>query len=121
MPVARRFRRMIDFGAYIVIAGTLLVVVVFYAPSDDFVTRWVGLAVNTAILFGYAIRRHWQYSRSLQFWLVLSALLLVHLGVYITTLRSVDNWKAIWFFFLYMPEEITIDTVVGFVRHRLQW
>jgi hypothetical protein len=108
-------------ATYVVIAAAILIAAVFLAPSDDFVVKWVGLAVNTIAIFWYALRRHWQFSASVQFWVLFMSLLLVHLSLYIVILRTITDWKPVFFVLLYVPEELTIDSVLRFARHHLQW
>jgi hypothetical protein len=56
--------------------------------------KWVGLAGTTLILFGYAIRSHRRFIAQLSFWLVMLALLVVHLAVFIIVLEKVEHWKV---------------------------
>ena len=69
-----------------------------YFPEVSFPkSKWVGLAINTAVFFGYGIsgnRRHWQHGL---FWVVFVGLLVVHLGLWLEFLRSIQHSGFIWF------------------------
>jgi hypothetical protein len=84
-----------------VIAVVLIVVVLYVAihsnlPEEVFF-RWFGLAVATAITFGYPLawyRRLWHNSL---FWIRWAALLALHLAIYTSILLSVAHFGYLWF------------------------
>ena len=96
--------------------------VVWYAlRSDgggaDLIGKWVGLAGTTLILFGYAIRTHRCFMQRRSFWLVLLALLFVHLAIFVAILGKVEHWKVLWFVLAYPVENIAIDGALSLTGH----
>ena len=93
--------RVRDIALEVVIAVVLVVVVLYAAihsnlPEEVFF-RWFGLAVATAIAFGYPLawyRRHWHHSL---FWMAWTALLAIHLSAYVAILLSVAHFGYLWF------------------------
>jgi hypothetical protein len=60
-------------------------------------TKWLGLGVFTAALFGlvfWEFRRNWNRVR---LWGVMLLLLAMHLTAFTIILRNVEEWRAIWF------------------------
>ncbi len=95
------FARIRDIGLEVVIAVVLVVAVLYVAihsnlPEEVFF-RWFGLAVATAITFGYPLawyRRYWHDSR---FWISWAALLALHLLIYVAVLLRVTHFGYLWF------------------------
>jgi hypothetical protein len=69
------------------------------------------------ILFGYAIRAHRRFVQRLSFWLVILALLCVHLSVFIVILSKVEHWRVLWFLLAYPVENIAIDGALFLTGH----
>src|SRR5262249_36335356 len=115
-------RRTCYFVLYIVIGIAGSVATVWYSVrsdggSSELIGKWVGLAGTTLILFGYAIRSHSHFIARLSFWLVILALLSVHLSVFIVVLGRVEHWKVLWFVLLYPVENIGIDAALSLTGH----
>jgi hypothetical protein len=92
--------RVRDFVLYIAIGFAfvgVLIVVAQKGVSHDAYIRWGGLALNTAILFGYFIADSRQFFRRWQFWALTAVLLSVHLAGFIVVLTHVAEWKLLWF------------------------
>jgi len=115
-------KRARDFLLYIVVGITVGLSIAWYAWRSDgsgteLIGKWVGLAGETMILFGYAIRAHRRFVRRLSFWLVILALLGVHLSVFIVILSKVEHWKVLWFLLAYPVENIAIDGALFVTVH----
>jgi hypothetical protein len=132
MPI-RELRRMTlkrarDFAVCIAVGIIFGLAVAWYGFSSkgsgaELIGRWVGLTGTTLILFGYAIRSHGRFISRLSFWLVMLALLVVHLSVFIVILGKVEHWKVLWFVLAYPVDSGTVGTVgtVGGQWGRGQW
>ena len=115
-------KRARDFALYIVVGVAFCVGVVWYSFTSngggtELIGKWVGLAGTTLILFGYAIRSHRRFISQLSFWLVMLALLVVHLSVFIIVLEKVEHWKVLWFVLAYPVENIGIDAALSATGH----
>jgi cell division protein FtsW (lipid II flippase) len=109
-------RRVRDFAAYLVIALAVGLGVIWFAynshgTSHDFIDKWVGLSLNTAILYGYVINDGRRFWRLWGFWLATVSVLIVHLLVFIVILQRVDHWGTLWFLPMY-PIELAILSIV---------
>jgi hypothetical protein len=110
--VRGRSQRAVDFGLYIAVALALAAGLVWYASASgpngaDQFGRWGGLAINTAILFGYMIkdsRENWNVPT---FWVLTLAMLFAHLVVFTLILLHAQEWKVLWLLVMY-PIEIPI-------------
>ena len=104
-----------------ILAAALAVFTVEYG-RDHWVppARWVGLTVYTVFGFGViaqSLRRQW---RELRLWLYLTALLLAHLAGYIVLLRSVDEWRLIWFLPMSLAEYPAVAHIMDMVMGRYE-
>ena len=90
----------------------------FIFPSDES-QKWLGLALNTPVLFGYSISSYWRMRGRWWFWALFSLLVVGHVTFFVIVLKQVRHWPLIWFALLYAPESLVIDTSVSFVRRRL--
>jgi hypothetical protein len=111
-----------DYGLYAVIAVMLVVALIGAAKhvhtSISITTmKWLGLAVQTAILFGYAIVDNRRFWKRLSFWAAISALLLIHLGIFWTVLTHVEAWSPFWFVAFFPLENIAIDGTLAATGH----
>ena len=86
-------------------------------PSES-AWKWIGLAVNTPILFGYAAseyRRDWRQPR---FWGVILVLLAVHLGAFSIILTHVSRWGWLGFVLLFPIEQSGIEAALSRVGYQ---
>jgi hypothetical protein len=110
--VRRRSQRVVDFAIYIAVTLTLTAGLVWYASASgpngaDLFGRWGGLAINTAILFGYMIndsREDWSVP---VFWVLALAMLCAHVIVFTLILLHAQEWRVLWFLVMY-PTEIPV-------------
>ncbi len=101
-----------DIAVYIAAAVAFAAGLVWYASASgpngaDLFVRWGGLALNTAILFGYLVkdsRRNWN---ALAFWALTVAMLSAHLVLFTLVLLHTQEWKVLWFLAMY-PIEIPL-------------
>lgn len=106
-PMTRRIR---DLALYLLIAVAVALAIVWYAYKSDgtgneSISRWGGLIVNTAILYGYVLKESRPFWHAWGFWLALIAGLGLHTVVFIVILQHVEHWSVLWFLFMY-PIEI---------------
>lgn len=102
--------RVRDYVIYIAIALALLGLGFWYVERGGrdlsaAAMKWLGLALNTPILFWYAVRDYRQDWRYPRFWGIVLALLIVHLGLFSIVLMQVDRLGLLWFV-LAIPFEI---------------
>ncbi|MCE5310112.1 MAG: hypothetical protein LLG20_20955 [Acidobacteriales bacterium] len=114
--------RLLDLTIYISI-GIALVLLVYWStfhfgPNNEPIEKWGGLAVTTLILFGYAVRDHWNYRKRRLFWLVAFILATVHVSIFSIILVKVEGWKVLWFVFAFPFENVMIDAAFRFTGHK---
>src|SRR5579884_1609144 len=102
-------KRLLDFLAYIAIALAIGFAIIWYAHYGDphggeKLAKWGGLAGNTALLYGAAVKAYGAAWRNWRFWAALLALLDAHLTVFVLVLTHVEHWKAVWFLPMYLIE-----------------
>ena len=102
--------RIRDLGLYLLIAIAVALGVVWFAyrstgTSDESISRWGGLIVNTAILYGYVLKESRPFWHAWAFWLAIIGVLGLHTSVFIVILQRVDHWSILWFLLMY-PVEI---------------
>jgi hypothetical protein len=75
-----------------------------------------GLAASPE-LWHWSSFRSRAYWRSLDFWVVIAGLLIVHLLVFIAVLRPYPQWRGIWF----MPVVIVEGGLFGAILYPIVW
>jgi len=119
-----RRKRLRDLLLYALVGLAVVVTIVIYAPygragDGEIFGKWLGLAGNTLILFGYSVKSNRRLWRLLPFWISLAACLVLHLAVFIWILLVVDQWKVLWFLIMYPVETPLIEVAVNWaVRSR---
>ncbi len=86
--------------------------------SGSEVFKWPGLAVLTAIVFGYTIKENRLLWKRGSFWGTMSLLLFVHLCVFITVLYRIDELRAFWWGVITLLEYFVVGTVLIATGHR---
>lgn len=104
-------RRIIDFAAYIAIGlGFGLFSILFAYRDIDF--KWVALSFETALVFGCLIawqKRRWRVTA---FWLVLTGILIAHLGLSVLLLRTIGKIRAVWVGLAFLVEtSVLIESI----------
>jgi hypothetical protein len=117
------YKRVRDFAVYSAVGLVFCFGVVWYgfksdATSGESLGKYLGLIGATSILFGYAIRAHKRFIRRPSFWLVILALLAIHVSVYLVILTRVVHWKVLWFVVGYPFENVAIDAVLSSLAPR---
>ncbi len=102
--------RVRDLALYLLIAVAIALGIVWFAyrstgTGDESISRWGGLIVNTAILYGYVLKESRPFWHAWGFWLALIAVLGIHTAVFIVILQHFEHWSVLWFLFMY-PIEI---------------
>lgn len=114
-------RRVGDFVIYIAVGLAFVFVIYWMAvhvrgSGKEVIGKWVGLAVNTAIVFGYTIRENKSSFKRRSFWGILFLLLVLHLLVFSLLLRALDEWRVIWWAFVAPIEYVLIGSAVMLAR-----
>jgi hypothetical protein len=65
--------------------------------SWDAFAKWIGLAIFTAIPFGYFVSDSRALWKTKTFWVFTVACLFVHCAAWTIILVRVQHWKVIWF------------------------
>jgi hypothetical protein len=107
-------KRVRDYFIYIGIGIALVGFLIWSAGVDvsESTIKWIGLAVETPILFGYAVadyRRSWKRP---SFWLVIVGLLAVHLIGFAVVLAHVRSWGPLLFVACFPVENVGIDAAL---------
>lgn len=93
-----------DLLIYIIIALAVAAALYLYAvdaPLSWFIESvWVGFLLNTAVVFGFVIKRCRRYLRIQRFWWATLGLLAIHLVVYVSCLRQTDRFPLLWYVIL---------------------
>jgi len=81
-----------------VILGLSALFVTFaFLVSDDTYIRWGGLAVDTAILFGFLLYNSRKALKHHKLWVLFCAFLVLHAVLWIAILRIASEWRLAWF------------------------
>ena len=110
--------RVRDYVLYVAITVAFVVAGIAISHTSinrDALNRWGGLAVYTAILFGYFTSDSRQFIRKLSFWKSTAIFLAVHLAVFGYILTHADVWKFIWFTVMILEFPVLV-----YFRNRLQ-
>ncbi len=115
-------RRIRDLSLYVLIAVPLAIGIVWYAYKSDgtgneAISRWAGLIVNTAILYGYVLKESRPFWHAWGFWLALIGVLGLHTLVFILILQHVEHWSVLWFLFMYPIEIPGVAIVCDWAVH----
>jgi hypothetical protein len=115
-------KRLRDYGLYAVIAVTLVIALIGVAEHvhtaiSITTMKWLGLAAQTPILFGYAIVDNRRFWKRLSFWTAISGLLFIHLVIFWGVLTHVEAWSPLWFVAFFPLENIAIDGTLVATGH----
>ncbi len=129
--IARRIR---NLGLYLLIALALAVGIIWFAYKSDgthnqSISKWGGLFVNSAILYGYVVKEGKPFWHAWGFWLAFTSVLCLHLLVFIVIFNRVDHWSVSWFLLMYPVEgpalaiacDWAIHVTGGKPRYGRQW
>lgn len=101
-------RRLLEIGVEVAIAVGLVVGIILYAEygpkKAPFDFKWVPFGINTAIVFGYALKTTRTLWHKPKLWVVMSTLLLAHLLLGWLVLRGVERVPLIWYVPVVMVE-----------------
>jgi hypothetical protein len=90
-----------DWLIYVGVGLAVVASIIIYANSTgnrgEFPTRWVGLVVNTALVFWILIKQRRALWHELSFWLTVLALLAVHSAAFTVVLLKAEEWPLVWF------------------------
>src|SRR5258708_16381454 len=79
---------MIGAGVYwfVVVPGRI--------PTPEAFAKWSGLAIFTPLTFWWVIKQSRARWRSSVFWMILGALLIVHIACFLAGFRYVEHWRG---------------------------
>jgi len=122
-PAAIARTRIRDFALYIVIALAFALVLMWGGTmserdSTEIINKWVGLAVHTAIVFGYTIRQCRAFWSRRSYWITMFVLLCVHLLFFITVLRAISEWRLVWWAIINPFEFVALGTALLLMGYR---
>ena len=90
-----------------------LCVYVAYGPRESpIASKWIAFALNTVIVFGYALKARRPLWRKPKLWLVITALLLVHVSVGWSVIRRLESVPLIWYVPIVMGELSAVFRVI---------
>jgi hypothetical protein len=115
--------RICDFVLYIAIgllAGTSIMWLAFHTDRSGAakIFKWLGLAANTLIVFGYTIKENRIFWKRGSFWWMMSLLLFVHLSVFVTVLCRIDELRPFWWIVIIPMESVVVGIVLVVTGHR---
>jgi hypothetical protein len=112
-----------DLALYILIALAISAAAYLYAigviPTSPVNSVWIGLSLNTMVVFGVVVKRHRKYWRVQRFWWTTLGLLVAHLAIYIVLLSRVDHFPLLWYVIL-SPVEWSVVFPILYRVLRLQ-
>jgi hypothetical protein len=113
---ANRVRDFVIYTAIGLLVGLSIMWLAFHTdrPVEARIFKWLGLAVNTMIVFGYAIKENRILWKRRSFWGVLSLLLFVHLFVFVAFLRQIDELRVFWWGVITIMEYFAILVATGY-------
>lgn len=88
------------------------ILVILGLRYDNMDPKWGGLIIATALAFGYPIYVLQELRHMLRFWLSLSAMLLIHLLIYVEVLSHVVRWPMAAFIVITIFEGLFINIIL---------
>jgi hypothetical protein len=85
--------RLRDYVAYVTIALAVGAVCILFVDRD-IDKKWLAFALETLLVFGYAIGSLKRLWRQPIFWLVLTSFFVIHIVVFGLALQQVRQWRA---------------------------
>ena len=101
----------ISIGLLVVLGGILIATYTSEGMASRLM-RWVGLAVATAVEFGYVANWFASELKHFKLRLVFLFLIAIHLTVYSCALTMIDRWPLSLFAILALPEWILIQCML---------
>jgi hypothetical protein len=94
------FLRLLMYARIGLVLASLLFAAGWYGASkgiNEPPVRWIGLVCVTPIAFWYPARTYRRYWHRFTFWLVLAALLTLHVLAFVALLIRIPGWRLLWF------------------------
>jgi len=115
--------RIRDFALYIAIGLLVGLSTMWLAShtgrsSAGKIFKWLGLAANTLIVFGYTIKFNHVLWKRRSFWVTVFLMLFVHLFAFVIVLRLVDAFRSIWWIVIVPIEYFIVGTLLLAAGHR---
>jgi len=83
--------------AGLIIAALLVVLTVYTGVDPQSTSHGIFLAIWTGFLLWWVIKSYRSLWKRVSFWVIISALLSVHLVAWLIVLRSYPHWPPLWF------------------------
>ena len=77
--------------------------------------RWAALPVYTGIICWLTFKQYRSAIRKRHFWLIVSALMIVHLTAFILLLTYIPHWPLIWF----VPTTVAEVTMIAVLMEKV--
>jgi hypothetical protein len=111
-----RTRRLLEIAIEIALALAFVIglcVYVTYGPQESpIASKWIAFALNTVIVFGYGLKARRPLWRKPKLWLVITALLLVHVSVGWSVIHRLESVPLIWYVPIVMGELSAVFRVI---------
>ena len=117
------WKRARDYVIYLCAGLVFVLAIMWYAlhGGPDLprsANKWIGLIIETPVLFGYAIFDHRRFHKRSSFWLVILALIVVHISIFLVVLSHLEVWSPLWFVVLFPIENVCIEATLVVTGHR---
>jgi hypothetical protein len=110
-----------DWLLYLLIAPLMIAAFLgffFYADSkgidEELSVKWTNIILTAAFVFGYAVKKFWQYRQRWTFWTEIGVLIVAHFG----TLQRLHWQKASYFWLILVigiPEMVLVFFLVALI------
>jgi hypothetical protein len=115
-------KRIRDLALYLLIATVICIGIVWFAYKSDgtgaeSISRWGGLILNTAILYGYVLKESTPFWHAWGFWRAFISVLSIHSLVFIVIFQHVEHWSVLWFLFMYTVEIPALAIISDWAVH----
>lgn len=114
--------RLRDLVLYLLIGLGVAAFALIYAShaakaggTGELPLRWLGLAGETAVVFGYLLRTMRPYWGVGRFWAGFSGFLCVHLAACAALLLRMDHFGLLWFVFIGYGEWVVLAYLMDFL------
>jgi len=118
-----KVNRVRDFALYLAI-GTIFVILCFVGAvytdlrSDDVFSRWGGLAVTTALVFGYVLNHTRSMLGKMTAWIAIGCMLVAHLALFAWILRAYSEWRLAWWIAIVPVEYVAVSYILSLLFRR---
>lgn len=101
-----------DLFLYMAIGGVVVGLAVYVgvrqahaSEGSNFPVRWIFLAAETALVFGYVLRAFWRFRKQRRFWLTFAGILAAHIAIAVRVLSQLHSNPPLLLLSLFCPLE----------------